>query len=392
MNYSPRNELNGKFLGCVALNPFIQHISSSRIQMFSSHVGQRLTIEGATVRNIQTGIEREYGKYTFRIEMPCDGEILEVIERYPNTIGLNSITENPQTTVVYENCETKEIGIIDIVSYCCNHQYFGFKYERKAGLNQLRVNSFIKAGTVFLDSPAIKDEGDYAYGIEANVAYMTHPAVAEDGVLISDALLPKLGFRTYESRPIEWGKKKYALNLYGDENNYKPFPDIGDYIREDGLLMALRSFEPAELSVVEQGINSTRGVDFTFDTTIYANGPKGRIIDIRINHDLADANYAAIHMDAQVQKYDNARRQYYLKVMDVWKRLKARRGDALQITKEFHQLVMVAQSVITEGTKQRVNKLYRKAPLDIYRVEFIIEYLTIPNMGYKITNTHGNFY
>lgn len=392
MDYKPRNELNGKFLGSVAMNPFLQHISSSRIQMFSSHIGQRLTIEGASVRKIQTGIEREYGKYTFRVEMPCDGEILEIIERYPTTVGMNGINENPQTTVIYENTDTKEIGIINLTDYCCNHQYFGFKYTRKPGLNQLRINNFIKAGTVFLDSPAIKDEGDYAYGVEANVAYMTHPAVAEDGVLISESFLPKLGFRTYESRPIEWGKKKFALNTYGDENNYKPFPDIGDYIREDGVLMALRSFDPAELSIVEQGIHSTRTVDFTFDTTIYANGPGGRIVDIRINHDLADANYSACHMDTQMQKYDGARREYYQKVMSVWKRLKARRGDALQITNEFHQLVMVAQSVITEGTKQRVNKLYRKAPLDIYRVEFIIEYLTIPNFGFKITNTHGNFY
>ena len=55
MDYKPRNELNGKFLGSVAMNPFLQHISSSRIQMFSSHIGQRLTIEGASVRKIQTG-------------------------------------------------------------------------------------------------------------------------------------------------------------------------------------------------------------------------------------------------------------------------------------------------------------------------------------------------
>ena len=389
MNRKNKNELAGKFLGSVALNPLIQHDSSSRIQMLGSHLGQRLTIEGATERKLQTGIEREYGKYTFRVEMPVNGLILEVIDRYPVTLGQNSINHNPQTTVIYENVETKEVGILHLTDYCSNHQYFGFKYTRKPGVNQIRVGNEIKAGTVFLDSPAIKDEGGYAYGIEANLAYLTMPAGAEDGVIISDEFLPKLGFRTYETRVVEWGKKMFALNAYGDENNYQPFPNIGDYIRDDGILMALRSYDPVDLTIVEQGIHSTRYIDYTFDKCTFAAGPGGRIIDIRVNHDLADANYAAIHMDTQVQKYDNARRQYYMKIMEVWKRLKARRGDSLQISKEFHQLVMLAQSVISEGTKQRVNKLYRKAPLDIYRVEFVVEYLNIPSNGFKITNTHG---
>ena len=383
------NEMSSKWWGPCGLQPFPGHVSSSRLQMFASHLGQMLVLNGSTERSIQTGMEREYGKYTFKVEMPCNGLILDIIERYPTTMGIDTIQHNPLTVVIYENVDTKEVGIINLVDYCSNHQYFGFRFAKKKGLNLLRIGGTVPKGTIFLDSPSITDEGGYKYGVQANVAYMTHPAASEDGILVSDSFLPKLGFNKYENRVVEWGKKKFALNLYGDATNYKPFPDIGDVIRADGVLMALRSYDQPELAIVEQGITSTQEIDYNFDTTIYADGAGGRVIDIRVHHDLADTNYAESHMDSQAQKYDGARRQFHNKILSAWKKLKYMRGESLQITPEFHQMVVQAEAVISEGGKQRVFKLYRKAPLDTYRVEFVIEYPVKPDIGFKLTDTTG---
>jgi hypothetical protein len=153
--------------------------------------------------------------------------------------------------------------------------------------------------------------------------------------------------------------------------------------------MALRSYDQPDLSIVEQGVNATQEVDYNFDTTIYADGAGGKVIDIRVHHDLADTNYADKHMDSQVQKYDAARRQFHQRILTAWKKLKHIRGDSLQITPEFHQLVVHSEAIISEGGKQRVFKLFRKAPLDTYRVEFVIEYSVIPNIGNKITDCAG---
>lgn len=384
------NELSPKFLGACGLNPYHTNDSSSRLQMLSQHLGQMLVIKGSEPRILQTGMERQYGKYTYKVDMPCDGTILAVIPRYrENPMSYDAIAHNPQTVIIYEDYETKEIGMIDLVDYCSNHQYFGFKYQKKPGYDLIRPNAFIPKGTVFLDSPSITNEGDYAYGINANVAFMTHPATAEDGIAVRAGFLPKLGFRTYETRLIEWGRKRFALNLYGDDTHYKPFPDIGDMVRPDGLLMALRDYEPEELAIAEQSVKACQHVDFCFDHRVYANGAGGRVIDIRINHDVAFANRAETHMDGQAQKYDNARRVFYAEVLKRYNDLRYKRGDTLQITPKLQQLVVQAQSVMTEGGKQQVTKLHRKAPLDTYRVEIIVEYENIPNMGGKITDTHG---
>jgi DNA-directed RNA polymerase beta subunit len=384
------NELSAKWLGACGLNPFHIYDSSSRLQMLSQHLGQMLVVKGSTPRQLQTGMERQFGKFTYKVAMPCDGKILAIIPRYlDNAMGFQSIAHNPQTVVIYENDENKEIGIINLTDYCSNHQYFGFRYKRRPGFDQLRVGAYIKAGTIFLDSPSITDEGDYAFGVDPNVIFMSHPAVAEDGIAVSDAFLKRVGYRTFETRTVEYGKKRFALNTYGDDNRYKPFPDIGEIIRPDGVLMALRDYEPEELAVVEQSVKACQQVDFTFDTVVYPNGAGGRVIDIRINHDIADANCAAVHMDSQPQKYDNARRVFYAEILKQYNSLKYKSQDTLQITPEFHQLVVQAQSVMTEGGKQRVTKLYRKAPVDTYRIEFVIEYEFYPNMGGKLTDLHG---
>jgi hypothetical protein len=387
--HSTPNEIHPELLSVCSMNSFHQHGSASRNYMFANHLGQMLVLNGSDERTIQSGVEREFGKYTFKIEMPCDGEIIEVIERYRKGLGKDSINDNPETIVVYENVHTKQIGMVRLVPYCSNHQYFGFKYKTKEGIQSIRQGAFISKGTVFLDSPSITDEGGYKYGVQANVAYMTHPATSEDGILISKDFLPRLGFKTYETRVVEWGNDKYALNLYGDEKTYKSFPDIGEYIRDDGLLMALRADTPIELAVVEKSIEDTMNVDFTFDTTVYANGPGGKIVDIKIHHDLTNNNYAEVHMDEQSQKYDEARRSFCKRIVDLWKRLYKQRGDALQLTPEFNRLIVESHSVVNEGIGQKVIKLYRQAPLDNFRVEFVIEYDIVPSVGFKLTDCHG---
>lgn len=384
-----RNDLHIDLQSICSLNPWLQHDSSGRVYMTSSHLGQMLVVNGATERMCQTGSEREYGKYTFNVKMPCNGEIIEVIQRYPETIGIDTIHGNPQTIVIYEDTQTKELGMFSLTDHCSNHQYFGYKFKEKEGMQKLARGASIAKDTMFLDSPNVTDDGGYKYGVELQMALMTHPASSEDGILICEDVLPKFGIKTYEIRVVGWGSKKFALNTYGDTTNYKAFPDIGQRIRPDGIVMALRSYDPSLLAPIEQSVKTTMEVDLNFDTTVYANGPGGKVVDIKIHHDLNKMNCADVHMDRQAQKYDTARRHFYKRIVDVWRKFYKIRGDALLIKPELQRLVVEALSVVNEDSKQRVSKLYRKEPLDDYRVEITIEYDVIPGIGFKNTDIHG---
>ena len=223
MNNKVPNQLYRELLGVVGLNPWAGHDSSSRQQMFASHLSQALVISGSTERFCQTGMEREYGKYTFSIKVPGDAdkkggiEIIKILERYPAKIGADTIRHNPQTLIIYEDIHTKEIGVINIPTYCSYHQYFGFEYKAKKALSEVRVGAAIQAGTILLDSPSITDDGGYKYGAECNMAFMSIPGVSEDGIIIRKEALKRFSFKTYENRTVEWGNKRFPLNLYGDQ-------------------------------------------------------------------------------------------------------------------------------------------------------------------------------
>lgn len=393
---NPSNELHTEFLGIHSLNAFSQYNSSSRAVMFASHFGQRLVIEGANSKRIQTGAEQEFGRYTFNVKMPEDGKIIKVIEKYPAGIDKDSLLHNPETIVVYENDKTKQIDYFSIPYYASHHQFFGYKYDIKPAVAKIKTGAYIAKDTVFADSPCIGANGDYMYGISANVAYMSIPSVSEDGIMVSRDFLPKLKFRVYETRVVEFGSSKFPLNLYGNKDEYKAFPDIGEYIRDDGILMMLRQYED-DLSPVEMSVLDTMEPDFTFDKAVYVRGGVGKIVDVRLISNNNNVKNLPRSMCKQLDKYEKASQKFYREIIDLESQLrydrKKKYGEAkLNISPKLHRLIVESLAVTNHDSakfKQNLNLIHRKAPVDEYRIEFVIEYIIEPKEGFKLTDSHG---
>lgn len=389
------NEIRPELVSTLAMQPWKTNTSASRDQMVSSHLGQHLVVEGGTERYYQTGYEREFGRYTFAKRMPCNGHVVAVIERYARTYGEDALrypmgTEIPQTVVIYQREDTKEIGYIDLTPYSSQHQYFGYEYQRRSAMGKLHKGIPIGEGEVFMDSPAISENGAYKYGVELNAVYLSIPAVSEDGILICEDVLERFAFKTYETRVVEWGSKMFPLNVYGQDGEYKPFPELGEFVREDGLLMALRTYDEM-LAPIEQGIEDVKEVDPFFDNRVFA-GTGGRIVDIKVHHQGTNPiPQTPEAMEAQVLRYDRARRQFYQEILDEWKTLK-RGNEKIKLTPAFDALVREAISVVGNNTMapaEQIRLQHRQNPLDEWRIEFVIEYRIIPRDGVKITDIHG---
>lgn len=378
------NQLRPEFLNVNSLNMFPGSVSASRAQMFGSHLSQKLVISGAQNRYLLTGMEKEFGKYTFSIKAEKDIQILKVMDRYYDDVGPDSIALNPQTVVVYEDVETREVGIIDIPTYFSYHQYFGFAYQSRPAMSLLTRDRIIPEGTIFADSPAIGPNGEYMFGLQLNVAYMSHPAVSEDGIVVCRDVLPRLKFKTYEKRVGEFGPKKYPLNLYGTHSLFKAFPDIGEMVRPDGLLMAFRTYDPL-LAPVEQDIYSISEPDFEFDEKIYVP-PGGRVIDIRVYHDNGKQISVPELMEKQALKYAKAGIAFHQEIVNEARRLERNKA---KFTPEFHRLVVESLGIIDDTSTSKIQKVHRATPLDDIRIEFTIEYETTPDIGFKLTDCHG---
>jgi RNA polymerase Rpb2, domain 6 len=386
------NQIDRRLMGISAMNPWDNMDSSPRKQMYAGHLGQMLVISGATERYFQTGMEREYGKYTFSTKMPANGTIIRVIDLYTENAGINSINLNPQRVAIYEKASNNEIGYINLTNYCSQHPYFGFEYKRKSAYGKLSPGQPIAEGEVFLDSPSITEHGGYKYGRECQIALLTDPAVSEDGIAISESCLKELRFKIYETRTVSWGKHMFALNLYGDDTRYKPFPDMGEAVRPDGLLMSLRAYDPL-MAIAEQNVKALQEPDFGFDKGTYsASG--GRVVNIRVHHDNQNTSGRTPEgQDDQPLKYDKARRIFYQNILDEYRRLFRERGKALRLTPQFHNLVVEAISVVGSNTTapgEKINRLHRQSPLDDWHVTFVVEYEITPTIGFKLTGCHGN--
>jgi hypothetical protein len=228
------------------------------------------------------------------------------------------------------------------------------------------------------------------------MAFMSHPAVSEDGVLISRDVLDRLKFKVYDTRVIEFGSSAFPLNLYGTKNYYKPFPEIGEYIRDDGILMMLRNYD-YDLMPVEISIYDAMEPDFIFDKAIYVRGPKGKIVDIKVYRDNTETTQTPHGIMVNVEKYSRAAQRFYKEVIETEKQISLERkkkyGDgSIALKPELHHLIVEGLALLAEQnnkSSQKLNKIYRKAPLDDYRIEFVIEYELTPTRGYKLTCCHG---
>lgn len=386
-----KSELKPQFLSTLSVDPLKAHNSASRSQMLANHLGQRLTLDVGEERYVQSGSEAEFGKYTFSVTMPHDGHVVAVIERYDYTHDADRIAFSPQTVMIYERAGTGEIDYVNLPRYSTQHQYFGFEYKKWPASSKLRPGAPIRAGEKFLDSPSINDHGGYETARNLRTVFMTVPGIAEDGIVISESAAKKFSFKTWESRVVEGGSKRVFTNSYGTPDRFQAYPDIGDTVRADGLLCALREFDET-YSPVEQSIHDMCELDPFFDEPTYVSGG-GKVVDIRVHRQRGNLNPQMPEIiEEQSLKYDRGRRRFYGSIYETYNRLKQKFGTNLVISERFGALVREAISVVghrTGSPGEPIRLTYRQTPIDDWRIEFVIEHHHFPREGAKITDHHG---
>lgn len=387
------NEHRPELASSAGFNPTIAHDSSARVQMLGSHLSQALPVADCQTRRILTGMEREFGRATFKIEFPVDAEIYKVIPKFQQTLGQGGIKSNPTTAIVYMDVESKVFDVLEFNHYHSMHQHFGFQYViSKPTLRRLVPRSCIEAGTVLGHSPTLDEMENYRIGLNARVAMMSVPGIIEDGIVASESFCKRLTTRCIESRDTSWGKNWYPLNLYGDDTHYKPFPDIGDKIRDDGLIFALRRVPQDDdviLSVLEMSKESLREVDYFFDRCVYGQ-PGATVINITARHEENSQPPTPAGMEVQAAKYYQAESAFHQELLNCHRQLSQKYGDKLRISPKFQAMLREAMMYLPCATRVKSTQMYQLQPLDDWRIDLTYEYDFEPTIGSKLTGLHGD--
>jgi hypothetical protein len=391
------NELNVKNLGCsTGLLPWVANDSPSRIVMVGGHLSQMLVIEGATPRRHKTGVEASYADATWKVVMPCHARILKIIHKFPtNRLGKNNFKANSETLLVYENLDARdegrqELGVLTLTTHHSKHQTFGFKYRQvESSKGLIAENEIVPKGTVFCQSPNVDKTGDWKFGIEANVAFMSIPEIIEDGYVVSKSFCEKLATTSIKTYSFSFGKNEYPLNTYArpDDPTYRPFPEIGEKIRPDGILFASRKYDPL-LAGIEMTPEALRDIDVVFDRPIFVP-PGAEVIDIKVMHDPTQpAPPTPMGMEELVNKYYDAQQTQASELVRFYREFK-RKNPNVQLTPELHNLIVRSLAINPAESSNKVSMTYRASPLDDWTVEVTIAQRIIPLECFKITDLHG---
>ena len=385
-------ELTEELLSIHSINPFIANMSSPRSVMMSSHLSQIITLNNGEEKIIQTGLEKQLGRNTFSRKFENDARIITIINRYGG-VSSDEVTATPELLVIFEDLDTGKIDCMEIPYYHSLHQYFGFKYKRnEEELSSLYTDAIVPKDTILADSPTVTTNGGYKFGVNANTAMLTLPETVEDGFIISKSFAEKLEYNIFERRSIEFGADAFPLNLYGDDENYKPFPDIGEYVNDDSILMALREYNP-DLATSLLSARDVQSVDTMFDECVYVKGPKGKVVDIKAYNNPRFKKDVYKGTSNLVDKYVNGLIKYNEEIIRVYESLrddhyKRSRNYDLDISEKFHKIILDAY-VIANPNNNKLTKIYKSDKMDIYRVEITIQYTVKPYVGGKLTDLSG---
>lgn len=403
-------ELDERVISLQSLNPWVAYDSGSRQNMFSSHLGQCLPVKGATDRRTITGTEREFGKYTHMIKFPCDAQIIKVIPRYPKRMG-SPQSESPVSTIIYEDLTKGGLSInyLDVTRSHQTYDDFGYDYEIDHGvLSSLSPRSVVEKDTVICRSPSVKSNGDYHYGVQLKTAFMSLPGIIEDGVIFSESACAKMNSYGYGERTISFGRKTMPLNLYGShadadampsdkssgqsseggvpEEIYRAFPNIGEYIRDDGLLFASRKYDPM-LAPATMSVHALKHPD-PYDRLVYAKAG-AKITDIIVNRSSKTKRNLPSGMEHQCEYYYNQLTTYYKSILDTMRTLNREFQGKIDIMPELHRLMVEAERHMEIDRNPKVNSVRKNYPLDEWEVTIKYSYPIKPTVTYKVTDTHG---
>lgn len=397
-------EIREELVGLHSNNPFIRETSSSRGYMSSSHLSQAIPIYHGDEKIIQSGLEKQFAANTFSKKIDRDARIIKVIPRYRG-LSSNTVTVTVEHLVIVEYTDTDvgEYDCIRIPYFHQTHVEFGFQYKKNEDLlNSIKPGDVLQAGTIFADAPTVRENSGWALGCNANLALIGLPETAEDGMIISNELAEKMSYDVYETKIISFGSNKFPLNLYGDENNYKPFPEIGELVNPDSVLCALRDYN-TELSPALCSRKDVRTYDTIFDHCTYVKGP-GKVLDI-LGEKVASSQVVDIKVytspkykkdvyagtSDMLDKYVNSLKTFHQDIIDVYEELNREhyrryKNNDIQLTPRFHRLIIESMAICGKASN-KLTYSFKNEPLDLYTCFITLKNRVILGIGNKCSDS-----
>lgn len=398
------NQLHPALMGiCANLVAFPWVSSPTRIYMVGNMIPKAVVTSGASERKLKTGFEYQYAKTARRIEAPSNMVIEEIF--YVNTLGnQGEMTDkwNP-VYIVFKNDEKNMYDILDLPRYNTQNTYVGFEYVYdKNIMRKLTKGAAFPKGTIFAKSPRISKTGEWNFGMDLKVAPASFHFTEEDGIAITQSCAQnKLRCMFKHERKHSWNEEEWIpLMLYGTDENPKPFPESGESIRPDGLVMGFRRrvTENALVSLTKKALRIPDEIhDILFKAPINSEVMAVEVLSDRMKNrsNNRSTEYIEQAHNAVLDRYERRQNDMWNDVKRWYHgRVQANRGNDIATTEALDNFLRFALGNYTrDNTTGKINPLSRgvkRVKLKDWNINITLREIVPGRTKFKMSGMNGD--
>ena len=348
-------EANDPSLFGVSALGFPDKTSPVRVNMNTRQASQRVVLDKPELARIQTGPETAFGKESsWYMEAEHDYEIINSFRKFKNApispvcYIFKDLTTGKYTCAIYQEAiNLKEKNGFRMQNFIAN-KHVG---------DILPKNTPIMGTTSYVD-------GNYCAGVNLRTVYTVIPDITEDALVISDYAAEKMAYNMVDTVEVEVDPESFLLNRYGDENEYKAFPDVGEYVK-DGIICSMR--ENSFVSLLKEA-----AIPHMNDKNLHT---KGMVVDIDIKANVQTENEQCNRYLAEIYQWYSDIFACVSSIVD---------GHPEQDDADLLDMYSAAQKYLHDSvwvTKEgRVN----------IQITFTTVHRQVPEKGQKVTGRVGN--
>jgi hypothetical protein len=223
---------------------------------------------------------------------------------------------------------------------------------------------------------------NFKYGVNLKAIYTSYEGMTtEDAIVVSETTAKKkLVSYDINKVTVSINDNDILCNLYGDNNFYKSFPDLGEYVKDQILLARRRQMNE---SILYDGITKNLNkINFSTDTAFYCEGMIYDI-DVYCNNPNLELLENSIYYK-QLLKYLNKNKQYHQNIVTGLKDI-IEKNTKDKYSDELAYLYKRSKDILDPNIK------FKNEKSDFSN--FLVTFYTIKEkpavIGAKITNRYG---
>lgn len=353
---------------------FPGYISSSRGVMYGAHLKAHLTLNEPDIARVISGNENIVGKHS-------DGykKAKSDLQVYARVSKFSHKPKHIYYLFLYDE-KKDEYSVIEKKNIEKLTEKFGYGYNTEF-IDSLEIGDVVEEGDVFYKSTSYDEFMNYRYGKNVNVLYQINNDTIEDAIRVRKGFAEKFLHTESQKIRVTLNDNDFFCNLYGDNDRYKGFPDLGEEINDSIICCKRRIFNNQVLYDLKKSVS--RKINFNSDTPFYVDG--GGIledIDIYCNKPIDDIPDNPLN--AQLKFYLKEQEKFYRELYDVTKQII---NSGSKVHNDIKFLHKRARNILNPDIKWRDD--------DSIFSNMIIEFITVNRdvalaEGSKMTGRCGN--